>query len=50
LSRILNEITLILDALLRSRHLSVETCHPHVQFSISPARTKPAGLQGYADE
>ena len=32
----LNEITLILDTLLRSRHLPVETCHPHVQFSSSP--------------
>jgi hypothetical protein len=26
----LNEITLILDTLLRSKHLNVETCHPHV--------------------
>ena len=32
-SRILNEITLILDTLLRSKHLSVETCHPHMEFS-----------------
>ena len=31
-SGILNEITLILDTLLRSGHLSVETCHPHVEL------------------
>jgi len=25
---------LILDTLLRSKHLNVETCHPHMEFSM----------------
>jgi len=34
LSRILNEITLILDTLLRLNHLSVETVHPLLSFQM----------------
>jgi hypothetical protein len=42
-SRILNEITLILDTLLRSNHLSVETVHPHVELfrCIKPKGSGP---------
>ena len=40
-SRMFNEITLILDTLLRSKRLSVETCHPLLSYQPAATRVRP---------
>jgi len=44
------EITVILDTLHRSKHLSVETCHPHVELCSNYNKGTPAGIPSQIPE